>query len=145
MNKFELDKSNLTDILNHLVRCDKLFNTPLSKKVDMLEYSKKIFTLASRVEYWDGMELRGLIAIYLNDFNSLKAFITNVTIENNLQSQGLGSKMLNVAFNLAVEKGFKVVSLEVDSKNIRAIRFYETNGFVIIRKVNSNYLMGKKL
>lgn len=77
--KYKIDKSTVEDIFLHLNTCDLDYIPKLSLKVNIDEYSQKLFQNANRFEAWNNNKLIGLLAIYFN-FEENFAFITNVSI-----------------------------------------------------------------
>ncbi|MBT8083670.1 MAG: GNAT family N-acetyltransferase [Woeseia sp.] len=65
----------------------------------------------------------------LSDPNSL--FIAEICLLHKARGQGLGSRFLDYAKKLTIEKKLPRVSLRVFSANLGAVRLYERNGFQI--------------
>lgn len=53
--------------------------------------------------------------------------ITNIVVRKDYRNQGIGNLLLKELINLSKDKN--VIYLEVNSKNINAIKLYEKNGF----------------
>ena len=58
--------------------------------------------------------------------------IFNFCVKENYQRSGIGTKIMNYAFNLFTSKGLKSSILEVRESNKKAISFYEKLGYVQI-------------
>lgn len=71
--------------------------------------NKKILGFAGIIDTYDQME------------------ITNIVVRKDYRSQGIGNLLLKELINLSKDKN--VIYLEVNSKNINAIKLYEKNGF----------------
>ena len=69
----------------------------------------------------------------LRDPESL--FIAEICFLAQARGQGLGTKFLEYAKNLAQKRGFSRVSLRVFSNNVGARRLYERNGFNLVREL----------
>lgn len=67
-------------------------------------------------------------------------YLSNIAVDPRFRGQGVGSFVIENAFRLAEEKGFKKVLLDVTFKNEGAKRLYERYGFKIKGK-NSNILI----
>ena len=80
---YTIDKSSVQDILIHLRECNNDFIPPLSDKVDLKEYAKKLFEKSNKIEAWHNNTLIGLIAAYFNDSINKIGFITNVSLIKN--------------------------------------------------------------
>lgn len=118
------------EILAHLTRCDRDFSPPLHTWVDVERYSTKIAARAVRFEAWQGENLVGLVAAYLNDREARSGYITNASVLREFTHRGIGTKLVTEALEYARAEGFETVSLEVTGTNVVAIRLYEKLGFV---------------
>ena len=56
----------------------------------------------------------------------------NIVVRKNYRRNGVGQKLLDELINLAKETNLNNLSLEVNSKNVPAIKLYEKNGFIQI-------------
>lgn len=124
-------KSALTEeIYSHLKECNENFIPPLEEKVNIMNYSKKIFENAITFEAWNEKILVGLIAAYLNDTENKSAFITNVSTIKSYMGKGIANELMRMCINYSKNHNFKVVNLEVSSKNADALNLYLKYGFV---------------
>jgi len=79
------------------------------------------------------------------------AHIHNLQVRNDLQSQGIGRKMMAFTESKARQLGKKVLTLGVDDRNKRAIKFYDKLGYEVFGEVEGHvpeelcYLMRKML
>lgn len=117
------------DIQTHLEGCDRNFSPPLSRKVDIGEYSTKISAKAQTFEAWFGDTLVGLVAAYMNDSGGRRGFVTNVTIARAFMRRGIASTLFDRCLDRASRKGMEVMELEVSLESRDAIRMYEKLGF----------------
>jgi ribosomal-protein-alanine N-acetyltransferase len=123
--------STLTEVVEHLIECDSLFNPKLSSRVDISEYSKKIVNHAERYELYDGDKLIGLLAIYHNR-ESGESFITNVSVCKEYQGRGLSRELIKDCLIDASNDGIKRIRLEVNIHNHVAIKLYRSIGFIAL-------------
>lgn len=128
--EYSSNKSTLNDIFNHLSLCEDLFVPPLSKSLNIKDYSLKIFNKAYRVEAWYDGQLIGLVALYCNDFISKKSFISNVSVLKEFGRKGIAKQLLKKTITISNELGFKLIELEVNKNNINAINLYEKLNFI---------------
>lgn len=143
---YTINKANESQIREHLNVCSNLFQKPLSKSVNINDYSQKINKKAYTIEAWDlNNNLVGLVAIYLNDLENLSSFITNVSVDESFQRKGISIKLLSNTILVATEKGFKTINLSVNKDNTRAIKLYEKFDFKEFHSEKSNILMIKYL
>jgi ribosomal protein S18 acetylase RimI-like enzyme len=130
--------------LYHLQNVSSAFVHDLSNRVDVKEYSQKLFSMAEREEAWSGDNLIGLVAYYINH-DTQKAFITNVSVDIRFQKQGIATILLENVKCAAVNERMNLISLEV-AQDERLIDFYRHNGFVEEKQMpNGNKILIKNL
>lgn len=93
-------------------------------------YIEKINKYAVVLPYFSKGSLNGFIAYYANNENGC-GFLTLLLIDDNHQGNKLGKLLLETSIVDLRNKGFKSYKLEVLKRNIRAIEFYTSYGFVI--------------
>ena len=140
VQEFMLNSSDAKSIEQHLCECDTKFIPPLSMRVNLPEYSKKLAECADRFEFWDKTRLVALVAAYLNAPDRQFGFISSVSVCSEFEGRGLGSQLLKKCFEHARQKGFQVLNLEVGAANIRAVEFYIKQGFTVIDALQSGFL-----
>ncbi|MBN1464516.1 GNAT family N-acetyltransferase [candidate division KSB1 bacterium] len=149
MNCFEIsykmNSASCKEIEEHLLECADCFEPPLDSYVDINKYSHKICKNAVTSEAWLGNKLVGLVACYLNNKKERIGYITNVSIRQDCQGQGIASKLLHLTTNDARERGFERLMLEVYCNNCRAIALYRKKGFTLVHGIGSKYTMIKQL
>lgn len=116
------------DISLHLTKCNDSFLPPLNTRVNIADYSKKIFDNAVTFEAWNDKELIGLIATYFNEENKF-GFITSVSVTKDYMGEGIASKLLQLCLEYATNNNYKEIKLEVFKDNIPAINFYKKYNF----------------
>lgn len=137
---FSQNKSYALSILKHLEIADTQFIPPLSEKVELAQYAKKIYALATRFEAWDKDFLIGLIAVYKNqETNSL--FITNVSVLPGYKNEGVAKQLMLDVLLFARTNNFSKISLEVNAYNSIACKFYEKFGFLQTDKKNDSLFL----
>lgn len=117
------------EILMHLEGCSNSFHPPLTGRVNLEEYSRKIFEKAITFEAWNGNVLVGLLAAYFSDSSNLCAYITNVSVLDRFMRLGIASRLLMQCVEYAVKENFKEIQLEVNKENSRAIDMYRKFNF----------------
>ena len=138
-----MNKSKISQILNHLGRCKDSFVPSLDTYLNLEEYTQKIHSKALLFERFDDGELVGLIAAYTND--GKLGYITNVSITPEYQGCGLSSSLLKECINYFTREGYNSINLEVFIENKRAINFYKKNKFKIIKRSQKTIIMGIEL
>lgn len=136
-----VNTASFQQIMNHLQEVDECFIPSLSTKVDIAAYAEKISKNADTIEAWQGDHLVGVVAVYLNDADRVTAYITNVSVEQSLCGTGIADKMMYECFDLAENRGFQEIILEVNLDNQRAISFYIKNGFMEDRRTPESIFM----
>ena len=126
-----LNRASEAQIAEHLRRCDAGFVPPLSERVDIGSYARKLASQAERFEAWAAGVLVGLAAVYCSDAGRGAAFITSVSVLQDRQGQGIASRLLQRGIGHAKALGFERVALEVDRGNAGAIHLYEKARFKV--------------
>ena len=68
-----------------------------------------------------------------------KTKILMISVEPTYQRQKIGENLLNEFIKITNKENIKVLELEVRTDNKKAIKFYEKNGFKIIKKIDKFY------
>ena len=126
-----LNQATEAEIAVHLSLCDAAFVPPLSGRVGIKEYAKKISGKAMRFEAWADGQLTGLLAAYCNDTAGRTAYITSVSVLPGWMGKGIALQLLGRCIRHAKEFGFERIELEVDSQNVGAARLYVKMGFIV--------------
>jgi ribosomal protein S18 acetylase RimI-like enzyme len=128
--KYRLDKASEAEIAEHLLSCDADFVPPLSGRVEINDYARKIAGKAARFEAWSDGRLVGLVAAYCNDPEKRIAYITSVSVLRESTGKGIAKSLMRQCIERIKALGMHQVSLEVASVNLPAIGLYEKSGFV---------------
>ena len=140
--KYLINTSTESQIYEHLNHCSSSFIPSLNTYVDLTQYSKKIHLSSLRIECFNGDQLIGLIAVYLNkDFG----FITNVSVLPQFKGKGIAQNLLENCIVHLYNKKIKLAKLEVFDENHRAISFYKKNKFKITNQKNNKITMELEL
>ena len=124
------NKASEMEIAEHLLRCDADFVPPLSGRVKINDYAKKIAGKAKRFEAWSDDTLVALVAAYCNDLEKGIVYITSVSVLKEWMGRGMAARLMSQCVEYAKSSGMRQISLEVASANLPAIRLYEKIGFV---------------
>jgi 2-polyprenyl-3-methyl-5-hydroxy-6-metoxy-1,4-benzoquinol methylase len=125
----------------HLMKCDSHFSPPLSSRVNLLEYSDKLFAKAVSFEAWDEGILVGMVNAYLNSSETRHGYITNVSILEEYKGKGIASSLLKMCLAYAREHEYNRITLEVSSENFPAIKLYSKSGFKVTQKCGDSLMM----
>ena len=137
--EFGLNRASGAELAEHLARCDADFLPPLSTRVEIADYARKMIAQAARFEAWSGGRLVGLVAMYCNDQERRIAYITSVSVLHEWTSKGIATRLMGQCIDHAEKSGMWQVSLEVANDNKPAISLYEKNGFVV-RQPNAPFV-----
>jgi GNAT superfamily N-acetyltransferase/2-polyprenyl-3-methyl-5-hydroxy-6-metoxy-1,4-benzoquinol methylase len=139
--EYFLNKATESNIYNHLLACDADFVQALIERIDITEYSKKIYNNAVRFEAWAGDALVGMVAAYCNDQTKCMAYITSVSVLNEWQGKNIAEQLISRCAEHAERLGMHCISLEVARRNEPAIGLYEKCGFVVSDASDSSITM----
>jgi ribosomal protein S18 acetylase RimI-like enzyme len=126
---FDIDRSGLTDVLRHLQAHNDAFQSPLSSRVNLTGYSRKLVDHAVRFEAWVGNNLVGLVAVYCNSKDKDIAFVSNVSVLAGYAGRGIARQLMQFAIAHVVELGFSSLHLKVDRGAVIAMHLYSALGF----------------
>jgi ribosomal protein S18 acetylase RimI-like enzyme len=127
---YSMNKASESEIAEHLRECDADFVPPLSGRVEIKDYAKKIANKATRFEAWSGNTLVGLVAAYCNDQEKHIAYITSVSVLRAHTNKDIAARLMHQCIEHVRASGMRQISLEVASDNTPAIRLYQKLGFV---------------
>jgi ribosomal protein S18 acetylase RimI-like enzyme len=127
--EFCIDRSGLTDVLRHLQAHDDAFQPPLSSRVDLAAYARKLLDNAMRFEAWVGDDLVGLVAVYCNSDDQDGAFVSNVSVLSDYGGKGIARQLMQSAITHVGELGFSGLYLKTDRGAVVALRLYLALGF----------------
>jgi ribosomal protein S18 acetylase RimI-like enzyme/SAM-dependent methyltransferase len=128
--EYSLNMASESQLVGHLQTCDADFVPPLSGRVEIRDYAKKIASKATRFEAWSGNTLVGLLAVYCNDEKNRIAYITSVSVLRAWNGKGIAVHLLNWCIEHATTLAMRQIRLNVSSDNTAAITLYEKCGFV---------------
>lgn len=125
-------------LFEFLERIEQDFITPLSHKVNLSEYSRKLINLAINHCCIENGELVGLVSIYCNDHISKTAYIPFVGIDRRYRGHGISKALMLSAIETARKRRFKTIGIHTE--NEIAINLYCSLGFEIKTEGNRTYL-----
>jgi len=134
------------EALESLLRaCDAAFVPPLSSRVDINAYARKIAAHARLFEAWDGERLAGLLAMYCNDTTTRTAFVTSVSVLPDHARRGIAGALLRQAIDAASAAGMRLLALETGAGNAAALALYRKHGFETIDQAGDTLRLALKL
>ncbi len=143
--KYKTKTATEEEIYSHLKECNNNFSPPLDEKVNIHEYSKKLFEKSVTFEAWIDQILTGLVAAYFNDIEYHSGYITSVSLTKDYMDKGIASELLNMCINYAKQYNFKEIKLEVSKDNSQAIHLYKNYNFIAFENKDDCMLMKLEL
>lgn len=122
------NKSTYSEVYAHLQAMDKDFAIPLSKRVDVKEYARKLAENAERIEAWHDNTLIGLVAYY-NNFENKIFYVSNVSVMLKYSNQGIASSLLKI-LKVKIQDNKYSIRLECYKSQLQ---FYINSGFCLFR------------
>ena len=126
---YRTDSAGAGELALFLHCCDASFIPPLSERVDIDAYARKLIRAATRFEAWSNGTLIGLVAAYCNDRQTGVAHITSVSVLNAWKSRGIAGQLMEHCVLHAKAADMRQIGLEVAPQNISAIALYRKIGF----------------
>jgi len=143
--EYKIGVGSQNEIYLHLLDCDKFFIPKLSEKVNISEYSEKIFNKAINFEAWDNERLIGLVSMYINEEDTSFGYITNISIINEYKNWGIASNLLKKWIKYSKDINLNWISLKVDTKNVSAVNLYNKFNFMEEKHKNSSSFLKLEL
>ena len=142
--KIENSNNNLEKcVIEFLKKIDSLFKIPLSQKIDLEEYSKKIVRNADVFLALDNESIVGIVVGYNNDKELKISNMSILVVLNEYQGKGIARKLVNNFLDLAKNK--KMEKVKLSTVDTRALKLYESLNFKIVREENKVYYLEKIL
>ena len=139
--KYKTKTATEADIYCHLKACNDNFCPRLDKRINIKEYSKKLYDNSVTFEAWANSILIGLAAAYFNDMENYTGYITNVSITKEYMESGIATELMNMCIRYAKQYKVKEIKLEVNKYNSPAIQLYNKFGFIDYKNKDNFMLM----
>lgn len=116
--EFSNTRSDHNILYNLMIRIGTLFESNLSKRVDLWIYSQKLLSKGKVFSILSNMnEQVSILAMYVNDWVNKNALISLPSVLPEYQGMGLASAILMKAVEIAIENGMTKIFLEVSAAN----------------------------
>ncbi|QEF98680.1 putative acetyltransferase [Stieleria maiorica] len=140
--QYQIGHATSAEILKHLQACSAQFRPPLTDRVDLPQYAKKLFSRSVTFEAWRGKKLIGLVACYVDQqAQPASAFVSNVSVLWEYRSKGIARRLMLRCHDEVEQRGVQVISLEVSDNNVPAIGLYTKLGYIKTATNSSDLLM----
>jgi ribosomal protein S18 acetylase RimI-like enzyme len=127
--EYRTNTASAAQIAAHLALCDADFVPPLSARVSIEDYARKLADRAERLEAWAGGALVGLAALYCDDAQKRLAYLTSISVLKQWSRRGVAQELLHRCVDKARSAGMRELSLEAGRENVPALRLYAKLGF----------------
>ncbi|TCL59372.1 ribosomal protein S18 acetylase RimI-like enzyme [Kineothrix alysoides] len=119
--------ADLQRLYNFLMKMDSYMVPPLSERVCIKDYAKKLSEYADIFYVQTGEIDCGHCAIYMNQKE--ESYISSFGVLPEYQGLGAGSLLMQNVLQNATGQGIRKISLEVHKDNKKALRLYSSMGF----------------
>ncbi len=118
------------ELFKVLYRIENQWPDSMAKDASGLKvYSEKIYDNACVIGLVENDEILGVAAVYVNDKDTYKAYLTYIALMEEVGHKGLGTLLLKECETIAKDNGMQFLKLEVKTINERAKAFYKKNGY----------------
>lgn len=106
-----------------LLSCDKCFDESLSSRVNLSEYTNKLFKYAHFILALEKEKIVGMVVQYLNDIENEVSVIPIVIVLTDYRGLGIATELINISILMAIENKFQ--KLIIDTTSIIAKKTYK--------------------
>ncbi len=141
----QIHRKEYQRVFKLLKKIGKYYIPSLESQINSLtDYVKKIVDNSDIFIAVENEDI-GLLAIYCNDYENKKAFITSLGIDISYNGKGIAQALFNLVLNHLKKENISKIELEVNKENFRAIGFYKRNGFLVHKETNHSMFMELEL
>lgn len=126
------------DLLDYLKAVDKSFPVPLSDKVVLEEYAKKLYDNAEIFVAYENDTIVGIFAGYVNDYDTKMAYGSVLTVLDTYQGCGIATRLLDAFCDCAKSRNMEKIMFCVYLDNEPAMKLYTKKGFAVYKKEEEN-------
>ncbi|MBE5843009.1 MAG: GNAT family N-acetyltransferase [Butyrivibrio sp.] len=117
----------------------KRFDTPVTHSPEEYDFPDKLYQ-----DHWEGAQAFGIVSEENGEKKLLacieicpeewsnRLLVTELWVADELHRQGVGTRLMNLVKEKAKEQNRRAIMLETQSCNVRAIAFYQKQGFELI-------------
>ena len=140
---YKHETPSLEIIRDFFYHTDNEFDVPLSQKVNVDEYTFKLYSYADFFVCYDDDKIVGMICCYMN--RPPEAYISHVCVASEYQRKGIFRMLFKELIIFCRSLNINNISLEVGKNNIKAQKVYECIGFKVSVINQSSFFMGMRL
>lgn len=126
---FYLSKLSIEEIERFLILNDNNLFEKLSTRVNIHEYSKKLYENALHFTLYKHENLVGFSPCYFNNEEKESAYISALIIRKSYQGLGLEEKLLGYIKEFSKHNKFNQILVSFHCRNSQSVEFYKNNSF----------------
>lgn len=127
----QLSKDRYNTALHFLYEIDSSFPVPMSQRVDIPQHLYKLFDVGVVIAAFEGATMCGVLLGYVNDTKLQRAYLATLGVKEEYRSLGIGAQLTAYFEILAKNVQLQYIGVHAHKDNLRALRFYEKNGFCL--------------
>jgi ribosomal protein S18 acetylase RimI-like enzyme len=142
MLTYEILKLSKNEILTYLAVIDKKLIPKLSGRVDLDQYSEKLFNNAIHFCVTEEEIIIGFCACYFNNPVKKTGYISSFSVSESFREKGIAKNLLKFVTEYGLSIGYEKIILNVYFLNKTAIILYEKCGFTKQQKeIDNNFIV----
>lgn len=122
-----IDEKN-DDLIDYLIDHDRDFPIPISKKVNIVDYIKKIIENGKGILALHNGKIVGLVFYYDNNKIDRKAFVSLVSVDSQYRNRGIASNMVKKMIE-DINNKMEYCQVPTHISNNKALDLYYSFGF----------------
>ena len=126
-------------------KCDSVFPISITPRKNYEEIFSKIDKYAVFLSAYEGEDILGYAAVYVNDEKTKTGYISLLAVLEDRQGRHIGNLLMEGCVAAALEHGMNRIRIEVQKSNTRAIHFYEHWDFEYEKDSDDSIYMIKQL
>jgi ribosomal protein S18 acetylase RimI-like enzyme len=134
MVDFIIRHLEVPEIYNYLAENDQMFKPPMSARLNILNYAKKLNAFAVHFCAYQESDLVGFSGCYFNNMETRVGFISTLSVIRKFQGMGVAKGLLTSIEEYATKKEFNQINLQAFIFNLSAIKLYSESGFIEISR-----------
>ncbi len=134
-----LTQNDESSICAYLHEIDSIFPVPMSSRMNIEEYTKKLLKYGVVIAAEDDGKIVGICMGYANDEAYGRAYLGTLGVSERYRSLGVGSELIDAMLVFARNRKMKYIGLHAHRDNLGAIRFYQRKGFVLSEDSHKPY------
>ena len=136
---------SLEQLYDFVVTIDHDFPVPLSDKVNLKDYSLKLYNNGDIFAAIIDNKIAGMIAGYNNDHQSKESYISLLAILKEYRGQAISKQLIFTFIETSIKKKMEKISVYTHKTNTISIKLYTEMGFINTGLNSRGYLFIKKL